>query len=33
VLVFKDGRVRKDEPILDRPRAAEVLKTLPTLED
>ena len=33
VLVFKDGRIRKDEPILDRPRAAEVLKTLPTLED
>ncbi|MFY9551116.1 MAG: ABC transporter ATP-binding protein [Thermoanaerobaculia bacterium] len=33
VLVFKDGRIRKDEPILNRPRAAEVLKTLPTLED
>jgi putative ABC transport system ATP-binding protein len=33
VLVFKDGRIRKDEPIPNRPRAAEVLKTLPTLED
>ncbi len=33
VLIFKDGRIRKDEPILNRPRAAEVLKTLPTLED
>ena len=33
VLVFKDGRVRKDEPVRNRPRAAEVLKTLPTLED
>jgi putative ABC transport system ATP-binding protein len=33
VLVFKDGRIRKDEPILNRPRAAEALKTLPTLED
>jgi putative ABC transport system ATP-binding protein len=33
VLVFKDGRVRKDEPVRHRPRAAEVLKTLPTLED
>lgn len=33
VLVFKDGRVRKDEMVRNRPRAAEVLKTLPTLED
>jgi putative ABC transport system ATP-binding protein len=33
VLVFKDGRVRKDETAWNRPRAAEVLKTLPTLED
>ena len=33
VLVFKDGRIRKDESITSRPRAAEVLKTLPTLED
>ena len=33
VLVFKDGRIRKDEPNRNRPRASEVLKTLPTLED
>jgi putative ABC transport system ATP-binding protein len=33
VLVFKDGRIRKDEPAPRPPRAAEVLKTMPTLED
>jgi len=33
VLVFRDGRIRKDDPVLQRPRAAEVLKDLPTLED
>ena len=33
VLVFRDGKIRKDEPVPNRPRAAEVLKTLPTLED
>jgi len=33
VLVFRDGRIRKDDPVLNRPQAAEVLKTLPTLED
>jgi putative ABC transport system ATP-binding protein len=33
VLVFRDGKIRKDDPVLNRPRAAEVLKTLPTLED
>ena len=33
VLVFKDGRIRKDEPSRNPPRAAEVLMTLPTLED
>src|SRR6266496_129945 len=33
VLVFRDGRIRKDDPVRQRPRAAEVLKTLPTLED
>jgi putative ABC transport system ATP-binding protein len=33
VLVFRDGRIRKDESVGNRPRAAEVLKTLPTLED
>jgi putative ABC transport system ATP-binding protein len=33
VLVFRDGKIRKDDPVLHRPKAAEVLKTLPTLED
>jgi putative ABC transport system ATP-binding protein len=33
VLVFRDGKIRKDEPVRHRPRAAEVLKTLPSLED
>ena len=33
VLVFRDGKIRKDDVVGNRPRAAEVLKTLPTLED
>jgi putative ABC transport system ATP-binding protein len=33
VLVFRDGKIRKDDAVLHRPRASEVLKTLPTLED
>jgi putative ABC transport system ATP-binding protein len=33
VVVFRDGKIRKDELVTDRPRAAEVLKHLPTLED
>ncbi len=33
VLVFRDGTIRKDDPVLNRPKAIEVLKTLPTLED
>ena len=33
VLVFRDGKIRKDDPVLLRPRASEVLKSLPTLED
>jgi len=33
VLIFRDGQIRKDDLIVDRPKAAEVLKTLPTLED
>jgi putative ABC transport system ATP-binding protein len=32
-LTFRDGLIRKDELALTRPRAEEVLKTLPTLED
>jgi putative ABC transport system ATP-binding protein len=30
---FRDGRIRRDECIHNRPRASEVLKTLPRLED
>ena len=30
---FRDGRIRRDEPIENRPVAAEVIKHLPTLED
>jgi putative ABC transport system ATP-binding protein len=33
VLVFRDGKIRKDDAVLNRPTAAELLKTLPTLED
>jgi putative ABC transport system ATP-binding protein len=33
VLVFRDGKIRKDESVVNRPSAAEVLKTMPTLED
>jgi putative ABC transport system ATP-binding protein len=30
---FRDGTIRRDEPIKDRPIAADVLKNMPTLED
>src|SRR6202045_458190 len=33
VLVFRDGKIRKDDPVFNRPRATEVLKMLPPLED
>jgi putative ABC transport system ATP-binding protein len=33
ILIFRDGKIRKAEPVLNRPRAEEVLKTLPTIED
>jgi len=33
VLVFRDGKIRKDDLVGKHPRAADVLKTLPTLED
>lgn len=32
-IVFRDGKIRRDEPVVNRPRATEVLKTLPTSED
>ena len=33
VLVFRDGKIRKDDAAMNRPRASEVLESLPTLED
>ncbi len=33
ILVFRDGKVRRDEPNAQRPLAADMLKTMPTLED
>jgi putative ABC transport system ATP-binding protein len=33
VIIFRDGRLRKDSMNPNPPRASEVLKTLPTLED
>jgi putative ABC transport system ATP-binding protein len=33
VIVFRDGLIRKDGPVLNRPRAQDVLKTLPKLDD
>ena len=33
VLVFRDGKIRKDDRVIGRPKASEVLKTMPTLED
>ena len=32
-LVFRDGKIRRDQPVVDRAAANEVLKTMPTLED
>ena len=33
VLIFRDGKIRSDYPVQNRPKAAEVLRTMPTLED
>ena len=33
MVVFRDGRIRKDERVEKRPRAAEVLLTMPAMED
>jgi putative ABC transport system ATP-binding protein len=33
VLVFRDGKIRRDDVIVNRPYATEVLRTLPTIED
>jgi putative ABC transport system ATP-binding protein len=33
VLIFRDGKVRKDERVTHRLAASEMLRTLPALED
>ena len=33
VIVFRDGTIRRDDVVHNRPRARDVLQTLPTLED
>ncbi len=33
VLIFKDGKIRKDTEVQDRPKAADVLRSLPAIED
>src|SRR5262250_2498815 len=33
MVVFRDGKIRHDDPVKNRPRAAEVLRTLPTVDD
>jgi putative ABC transport system ATP-binding protein len=33
VILFRDGRVRKDEPVANPAKARDVLKTMPTLDD
>lgn len=33
IVVFRDGKIRKDEPVTRRPRAADVLRTMPTIDE
>jgi hypothetical protein len=33
MVVFRDGKIRHDDPVKNRPRAGEVLKTLPTIDE
>jgi len=33
ILIFRDGKLRSDRPVINRPRAIDVLRILPTLED
>jgi putative ABC transport system ATP-binding protein len=32
-IIFRDGRIRRDDRLVNRPRAAEVLKNMPAIED
>ena len=33
IVVFRDGKIRHDDPVRQRPRAADVLKTLPAIDE
>jgi len=33
IVVFRDGRIRRDDAVLERPRATDVIETLPALDD
>jgi putative ABC transport system ATP-binding protein len=33
ILIFRDGKIRSDQLVLNRPKATDVLRTMPTLED
>jgi putative ABC transport system ATP-binding protein len=33
IVVFRDGKIRHDDPVRERPRAAEVLKRMPTVDE
>lgn len=33
IVVFRDGKIRHDDPVRNRPRAADVLKTLPAVDE
>jgi putative ABC transport system ATP-binding protein len=33
VIIFRDGTIRKDDVVRDRPRASDLLRDLPALED
>ena len=33
ILIFRDGKIRIDHPVIDQPKASEVLRSMPTLED
>lgn len=33
IVVFRDGQIRRDDPVLDRPRAEEDLNSLPTVDE
>lgn len=32
-ILFRDGKIRRDEPVTDRPRASDVLRNMPTIEE